>query len=102
MRVLIAPKKLMILDEATANIDLKTEKLMQDAVRHEFKDSTMFIIAHRIQTVLECDKICLMEYGKIAEFGTPKELIRRPGSKFGEIYQKLKENVMSNEEDSIF
>lgn len=92
-RVLIAPKKLMILDEATANIDLKTEQLMQNAVRHEFKDSTMFIIAHRIQTVLECDKICLMEYGKIAEFGTPKELIRKPGSKFGEIYKKLKENI---------
>lgn len=93
MRVLINPKKLMILDEATANIDLKTEKLMQDAVGHEFKNSTMFIIAHRIQTVLECDKICIMEYGKIIEFGTPKELIRRPGSKFGEIYKKLKENM---------
>jgi ATP-binding cassette subfamily C (CFTR/MRP) protein 1 len=93
MRVLINPKKLMILDEATANIDLKTEKLMQDAVGHEFKNSTMFIIAHRIQTVLECDKICIMEYGKIVEYGTPKELIRRPGSKFGEIYKKLKENM---------
>jgi ATP-binding cassette subfamily C (CFTR/MRP) protein 1 len=98
MRVLIDPKKLMILDEATANIDLKTEKLMQDAVRHEFKQSTMFIIAHRIQTVLECDKICLMEYGKVAEFGTPKELIRRPGSKFGEIYKKLKENISGSDE----
>lgn len=97
MRVLINPRKLMILDEATANIDLKTEKLMQDAVSHEFKDSTMFIIAHRIQTVLDCDKICIMEYGKIVEFGTPKELIRRPGSKFGEIYQKLKDNMTTIE-----
>lgn len=99
MRVLIDPKKLMILDEATANIDLKTERLMQLAVKQEFKESTMFIIAHRIQTVLDCDKICLLEYGKIAEFGTPKELIRRPGSKFGEIYKKLKENVGATAEE---
>jgi len=92
MRVLFSPKKLMILDEATANIDLKTEKLMSDAVKHEFKQSTMFIIAHRIQTVLDCDKICIMDKGQIVEFDTPKELIKRPGSIFAEIYQKLLEN----------
>lgn len=101
MRVLIDPKKLMILDEATANIDLKTEKLMQGAVQREFHDSTMFIIAHRIQTVLDCDKICLMEYGKIAEFGTPKELIRTPGSKFAEIYQKLKDNIGGDDDTGL-
>jgi ATP-binding cassette subfamily C (CFTR/MRP) protein 1 len=93
MRVLLSPKKLMIFDEATANIDLKTEKLMSDAVKNEFRLSTMFIIAHRIQTVLECDKICIMDMGKIVEFDTPQNLIKNPKSIFTEIYRKLQENT---------
>ena len=92
MRVLMAPKRLMILDEATANIDVKTERLMQDAVRKEFKHSTMFIIAHRLQTVLDCDRILIMDKGKIAEFDTPHNLLQNPQSIFSEIYAKLQDN----------
>jgi ABC-type multidrug transport system fused ATPase/permease subunit len=92
IRILIDPKKLMILDEATANIDLKTERLMQDAVKNEFKGNTMFIIAHRIQTVLDCDKICVMEAGRIVEYGTPKDLLAAENSRFAEIFKKLQEN----------
>ena len=94
MRILISPKKLMILDEATANIDLKTEKLMQDAVKTEFKDSTMFIIAHRLQTVLDCDQIILMDKGQIVEYGPPRELISKPNGKFKEMVDKLQDNIL--------
>ena len=92
IRILIEPHKLMVLDEATANIDIKTERLMQEAVHNDFKDNTMFIIAHRIQTVLNCDKICVMDAGRIIEFGPPKELLLNEESKFTEIFRKLQEN----------
>lgn len=56
-RTLVSKKKLIILDEATANIDIKTEESIQKAVEDEFENSTMLIIAHRIQTILHCDRI---------------------------------------------
>ena len=90
IRILTNPKKLMILDEATANIDLKTEKLMHDAVHSEFTGNTMFIIAHRIQTVLECDLICVMDAGRIVELDSPDSLIKDQTSAFFEIYNRLK------------
>ena len=56
-RILLSRRKLVILDEATANIDLQTEGYIQKFLLNGFPDSTMFIIAHRVQTVLHCDKI---------------------------------------------
>lgn len=62
---------MIILDEATAAIDLKTEQAIQRRIDLEFRDCTMFIIAHRIQTVLGCDKILVLEDGSVKEFDTP-------------------------------
>ena len=91
VRALAEKKKVIILDEATAAIDLKTEQAIQKRIESDFKDSTMFIIAHRIQTVLSCDKILVLDDGYMKEFDTPQNLLKNPDSDFSQIYQKLQD-----------
>lgn len=93
MRTLRNPRKVVILDEATANIDLETEKKIQLEIGRTFEQSTMFIIAHRIQTILDCDRVLVLERGSVAEFDTPKRLLSKEGSIFGKIYAKLEEKA---------
>ena len=88
-RVIFYKKKLIILDEATSNVDLKIESKVQDLIKNVFEKSTMFIIAHRINTILECDKIMVLINGEIAEFDTPEKLRNTKNGYFKEIVEKL-------------
>ena len=90
-RTLLDKKKIMILDEATANIDLKTEEKIQACVDQDFKDTTMLIIAHRIQTIMNCDRILILEKGKMAALDTPANLSNQKDSYFNNIINKMKE-----------
>ena len=74
-RSLMHSSKLILFDEATAKIDIKTEERFQEVVNEEYKDSTMFIVAHRIQTVKDCDEIIVMDAGEIIERGSYQNLI---------------------------
>lgn len=87
-RTLVNKRKLIILDEATANIDIMTEEVIQDAVKNDFSESTMLIIAHRIQTVQHCDRIMVFDAGRLVEFGAPEELRNKEGSYLKEIWDK--------------
>ena len=78
-RALIANPAILILDEATASIDIETEKLIQDAIQVLLKDRTSFIIAHRLSTIVNADQILLLKNGEIAEKGTHAELIAQKG-----------------------
>ena len=78
-RALIADPAILILDEATASIDIETEKLIQDAIQTLLKDRTSFIIAHRLSTIVNADQILLLKNGEIAEKGTHAELIAAKG-----------------------
>lgn len=78
-RALIADPAILILDEATASIDIETEKLIQDAIQTLLKDRTSFIIAHRLATIVKADQILLLKNGTIAEKGTHAELIAQKG-----------------------
>jgi ABC-type multidrug transport system fused ATPase/permease subunit len=90
-RTLLDKKQIMILDEATANIDLKTEEKIQACVDQDFKDTTMLIIAHRIQTIMNCDRILILEKGKMAALDTPANLSNQKDSYFNNIINKMKE-----------
>lgn len=83
-RALILEPSILILDEATSNIDTETEGLIQDAISKIIKGRTTIAVAHRLSTIQNCDKIIVLSNGKIKEVGTHQELLRN-----GSIYYKL-------------
>ena len=66
--------KVVLIDEATANIDLKNDEIIQRVIQEKFRDCTVLTIAHRLSTLKNSDKILVMENGRILEFGSPQEL----------------------------
>ncbi|MFA7385999.1 MAG: ATP-binding cassette domain-containing protein, partial [Candidatus Paceibacterota bacterium] len=85
-RAIIRNPKILILDEATSSLDVKSEKLIQEALENLIKNKTTFIIAHRLSTVRKADKILVIEKGEIVEEGTHDELIKRKGMYYN-LYQ---------------
>src|SRR5699024_1965315 len=84
-RILLVKPPILILDEATSNIDLLTESKVQKALGNLIQNSTSIIIAHRLSTIVNCDFIAYVENGKIIELGTHKELLNKKG-KYYELY----------------
>lgn len=78
-RALIANPRILILDEATANIDTETELLVQDGIKKLMAGRTSIVIAHRLSTIRDCDKIFVLSHGKIVESGTHEELLSNNG-----------------------
>ncbi|XP_070537640.1 ATP-binding cassette sub-family C member 5-like [Ptychodera flava] len=81
-RALLRSCKVLMLDEATAAIDTETDNLIQQTLRDAFTNCTMLIIAHRLNTVLNCDKILVMDSGKVVEYDSPSALLANPESWF--------------------
>lgn len=78
-RVLAADPEILVLDEATANIDTETELLIQEAVERLTKGRTSIIIAHRLQTIQEADRVLVLDQGRVAEIGNHEELLAAGG-----------------------
>ena len=78
-RTILSKKQILILDEATSSVDTRTEKLIQKAMDRLMKDRTSFIIAHRLSTVRDADKIIVIDDGHIIEQGTHEELLEQKG-----------------------
>ncbi|TFK76755.1 P-loop containing nucleoside triphosphate hydrolase protein [Pluteus cervinus] len=76
-RAIVRGSKLLILDEATSAIDYKTDAIIQSTLRNELKGVTLITIAHRLQTVMDADKILVLDAGRIVEFDTPKNLLAK-------------------------
>lgn len=86
-RVLIRDPRILILDEATSSLDAESEALVQEALTRLMKGRTSFVIAHRLSTVLNADKILVLNHGKLVEFGKHAELIQRRGV-YHDLFQK--------------
>ncbi|XP_055945271.1 multidrug resistance-associated protein 1-like isoform X2 [Argiope bruennichi] len=81
-RALLKNSKILVLDEATASVDMETDSLIQNTIRTAFTDRTVITIAHRINTVLDYDKIVVLENGNIIEVGNPTNLLEDQNSRF--------------------
>ncbi|GAV87979.1 ABC_tran domain-containing protein/ABC_membrane domain-containing protein [Cephalotus follicularis] len=86
-RALLRRSKILVLDEATAAVDVRTDALIQKTIREEFKSCTMLIIAHRLNTIIDCDRILLLDSGRVLEYDTPEELLSNEGSAFSKMVQ---------------
>lgn len=78
----------MLIDEATANIDVKNDATIQRVIADKFKESTVLTIAHRLSTLEKSDKIMVLEKGSLIEFGDPKDLESRPNGFYAEMLKK--------------
>ncbi|KAJ1938445.1 ABC transporter C member 13 [Kickxella alabastrina] len=78
-RMLMRKCKILVLDEATANVDLETDGSMQELIKKEFNECIVLTIAHRLETVMNSDRIIVMERGEIAEIGAPQDLLKNGG-----------------------
>ncbi len=86
-RVILKDPRIVILDEATSNLDTLSEQLIQAALRPLFAGRTAFVIAHRLSTVLAADQILVFDQGRLVEQGTHAELVRR-GGLYTELYER--------------
>lgn len=90
-RAILKKNKICVLDEATANIDVLTEQKIQKLIKEEFNESSMITIAHRLNTIIQSDKILVLGGGKTIEMGSPDELIADADSTFNKYLLDLKD-----------
>ncbi|KAI0092260.1 multidrug resistance-associated ABC transporter [Irpex rosettiformis] len=81
-RALLRRSSIIVLDEATSSIDFATDAKIQQAIREEFNDSLLLTVAHRLRTVIDYDRLIVLDKGKLVEFDTPYNLIRKEGGIF--------------------
>ena len=81
-RACLRKTKILFLDEATAAVDLETDDLIQATIRNEFSGSTILTIAHRINTIMDSDKVVVMEEGRVKEVDSPENLLKNENSLF--------------------
>uniref|UniRef100_A0A8C0UAT8 ATP binding cassette subfamily C member 10 n=1 Tax=Cyanistes caeruleus TaxID=156563 RepID=A0A8C0UAT8_CYACU len=81
-RALLTQAKVLCIDEATASVDQKTDQLLQQTIRQRFADKTVLTIAHRLNTILDSDRVLVMQAGRVAELDSPAHLSQKDGSLF--------------------
>ena len=86
-RAIVISPKLLILDEATSHVDQESEKLIRESITAVMRNQTTIIVAHRLSSILSCDRIVVINEGEIAEIGTHQELMKRNG-----VYKRLYES----------
>ncbi|KAJ2873875.1 hypothetical protein GGH93_002885 [Coemansia aciculifera] len=91
-RALLKHAKVLVLDEATAAIDPESDAIIQDSIRKEFKDCTVLTIAHRLNTIIDSDRILVLDKGQVAEFDTPDALLAKEDGLFKQLWARANEN----------
>ncbi|MBP2437435.1 ABC transporter ATP-binding protein [Microbacterium amylolyticum] len=92
-RAFLADPAVLILDEATASLDIPSERMIQDALQTLLADRTAIIIAHRLSTVEIADRVIVMEHGRVIEDGTPEQLISGTGT-FSKLHRAWRESLV--------
>ncbi|XP_067014322.2 ATP-binding cassette subfamily C member 4 [Anabrus simplex] len=92
-RAIIRNNKILMLDEATANVDPHTDGLIQTTIRRKFKDCTVLTVAHRLNTIMDSDKVLVMDSGRMVEFDHPHMLLKNSDSYFSKMVQDTGKNM---------
>jgi ABC-type multidrug transport system fused ATPase/permease subunit len=98
-RALLSGAKLLVMDEATASVDMETDEKIQRMLRHELADVTVMTIAHRVHTITDSDFILVLEDGKVAEFGPPQELLANDAGGKPSLFKALYDESAKAEEE---
>ncbi|CAG2120463.1 unnamed protein product, partial [Medioppia subpectinata] len=86
-RAILRHNRVLVLDEATANVDHQTDALIQTSIRTHFHDCTVLTIAHRLNTIIDCNRVMVLDAGQLLEFDAPHSLLEKKGS-FYDMCQK--------------
>jgi ABC-type multidrug transport system fused ATPase/permease subunit len=84
-RAMLRRPRVLIMDEATANVDMASDQLIQMSLRRDFHDSTLITIAHRLNTVIDYDRILVLDQGEVVEFDSPDHLLSKPDGVFAQM-----------------
>ncbi|XP_073845798.1 probable multidrug resistance-associated protein lethal(2)03659 isoform X2 [Musca autumnalis] len=98
-RAILRENRILIMDEATANVDPQTDALIQRTIRHNFKHCTVLTIAHRLHTVMDSDKVMVMDAGQVVEFGSPYKLLTESEKR---IFQSMLKQTGKTTYDTLF
>lgn len=79
------------MDEATASIDNSTDAIIQTMIRENFEDATVLTIAHRLNTIMDSDRVLVLDDGYVAEYDSPKALLQKPDGIFRAMVEKSQE-----------
>ncbi|KAI9003656.1 P-loop containing nucleoside triphosphate hydrolase protein [Gaertneriomyces semiglobifer] len=90
-RAVLSGSKVLVLDEATAAIDSKTDAMLQETIRTSFSKLTVLTIAHRLNTIIDSDRVLFLDAGEVLEFDAPEVLLRKEGGAFRELVEKTGE-----------
>lgn len=88
-RAVIKRSSILVMDEAGSSVDADTDELMQGVLQEAFKTCTTIAIVHKLHTVLDFDRVVVLEKGRVSESGRPRELLERQGSSFKALYESM-------------
>jgi ATP-binding cassette subfamily C (CFTR/MRP) protein 1 len=88
-RAILRRNKVIVMDEATANIDIITEQKIQELIKNEFKECTVITIAHRLNTIIESDRVLVLSFGQFKEFDSPQNLMDDPTTEFSKLVKSF-------------
>lgn len=92
-RAILRNNKILILDEATANVDPETDRLIQTTIRDRFRECTVLTIAHRLHTVMDNDRVLVVDAGQVVEFGHPFELLQNSNGFFKKLIDQTEKET---------
>ena len=91
-RALLRQSSIILMDEASANVDSATDQMLQQMMRTCFADATVVVVAHRVNTILDCDRIAVLKDGRVSECDTPAKLMGDPTSEFAGLVEQMRKD----------